>query len=392
MTLDDLRFLLSPTGQALLAELPPITPHNHLQLASRLRREVAPEHAQALLETALLRQEAVAKFSRAAQMVFTREALEQASAETVAAHRAQRFADAGCRLVVDLGCGIGGDALALAQHVRVIGVERDGLRLAMARENLRVYGRADQFQPLQADLLELPPMAVDGIFFDPARRDENGRRLYSVHDYHPPLSLIDQWRTRTPRAAVKISPGVDYAELPLDAEIEFISLDGAVREGVLWYGDLRSSATRRATLLPGGHTLTAPDEPAAPVATTTPQAYLYEPDGAVIRAHLVQPLARLLNAAQIDPDIAYLTAADMQVTPFARCFAIEDYFPFQLKRLRAYLRRRGIGRVTVKKRGSPLEPAWLQQQLRLRGSEHRILFLTQIQGEAAVLIGRELKQ
>ena len=75
-------------------------------------------------------------------------------------------------------------------------------------------------------------------------------------------------------------------------------------------------------------------------------------------------------------------------TPFARRFAIEDWFPFQLKRLRQYLRERNIGRVTIKKRGSPLDPAVLQRQLRLQGSEERILFLTFVLGEPAVLVGR----
>jgi hypothetical protein len=68
---------------------------------------------------------------------------------------------------------------------------------------------------------------------------------------------------------------------------------------------------------------------------------------------------------------------------------VEDWFPFQLKRLRHYLRERNIGQVVIKKRGSPLEPETLQRQLRLQGEEACIVFLTQVQGEAAVLIAQE---
>ena len=392
MTLDDLHYLLSPEGERWLQEtaVAPITPQNHLQIASQLRKQLSPEQAQAVLETVLLRQRAAAKFSRADQMFFVRAALEQASAEPVAEYRAQRFAQAGFERVADLGCGIGGDAIALAAQAHVIGVEWDPLRLAMAQENVRVYGRNANFQPLQADLMELSPLPVQACFFDPARRDENGRRLFSVHQYRPPLSLIDKWREKLAGAAVKISPGVNYDELPDDAEVEFISYKGEVREGVLWFGDLRSAARRRATLLPDGHTLTAAELPAEPTPIIPPQAYLYEPDKAVIRAHLVEALAERLNAAKISGDIAYLTAVSAQPTPFARCFAIEDAFPFQLKRLRHYLRQRDIGQVTIKKRGSPLEPDALRRQLRLRGSQHRIIFLTQTQGETAVLVGQEV--
>ena len=395
MTLDDFHFLLTPQGQRLLQELAviPITPQNHLQLATRLRQQVAPELAQAVLETALLRQRAAEKFTRAAAMYFTRPALEQASSEIVSTYRARRYAAAGFSHVADLGCSIGGDALALAAQATVTGIEWDEVRLAMAQENVRLYGHGQRFRPLQADLTELSPLPLPALFFDPGRRDEHGRRFFSVHQYQPPLNLVDRWRQKTPHAGVKISPGVDYEELPAIAEIEFISVAGEVKEGVLWYGDLHSGVERRATLLPAADTLTTLDLPGEAVAITAPRTYLYEPDGAVIRAHLVEALAARLDATKIDAEIAYLTADFAQETPFARCFALEATFPFQLKRLRHYLHERGIGRITVKKRGSPLDPDQLQRQLRLRGDkgQHRIVFLTHIQGEAAVLIGRELE-
>jgi hypothetical protein len=391
MDLATLRFLLSPAGQRRLSWLAgqEITPQSHLALASRLREELAPEQAQALLETAMLRREAAAKFSRAEQMYFTRPALEQATAEPVARHRAARFHAAGAESIADLGSGIGGDALALAAQSQVIGIDRDRLRLAMARENVAAYGHGARFQPLQADLETLPPLPVDGFFFDPARRDERGRRIYSVADYRPPLSLVERWLARVRQGgAVKISPGVDYDELPPDAEVEFISLAGDVREALLWYGELHSGARRRATVLPAGATLTERDRDGAAVPLSDPLEYLYEPDGAVIRAHLVEALAQRLGAAKIDDDIAYLTASHAQNSPFARCYRLEAALPFQLKRLRSWLREHDVGQVTVKKRGSPLEPQALQRQLRLQGTRSAILFLTHVRAVPYVLVGQ----
>jgi hypothetical protein len=201
--------------------------------------------------------------------------------------------------------------------------------------------------------------------------------------------VIDSWREKVRGTAVKISPGVNYDEIPPAAEVEFISLNGEVKEGVLWFDSFRSTANRRATLLPGEHTLT--NQPHEEIPISEPLAYLYEPDGAVIRAHLVEELAQQLSACKIDPNIAYLTAGFAQPTPFARCFAVDTAFPFQLKRLRTYLRQHNIGKITIKKRGSPLEPDWLHSQLRLEGSEQRILFLTQVKEKAAVIIGQPLE-
>lgn len=388
MDVDAFHFLLTLAGQAHLAALAQveIDAANHLRVASQLSGEVGPERAHALLETTLLRRRAAGKFSRASQMYFTRDALQQASAEVVSTYRAKRFAQAGFARLADLGCGIGGDALALAALAEVIGVEWDPLRLVMAQENVRVYDHGHHFRPLQADLLELSPLPVEAVFADPGRRDEFGRRIYSVHDYRPPLSYLDRWRGQAPHQAVKIGPGVRYDELPPDAEVEFVSVDGEVREAILWFGDLRSPAGRRATLLPGEHSLT--DDQPAGIETTAPKAFLYEPDGAVIRAHLVQQLGQLLAASKIDEEIAYLTADQARPTPFARCYALEDTFPFQLKRLRAYLRKRGIGSVTIKKRGSPLDPDHLRGRLKLHGPGHCIIFLTRVQGQATVLIGQ----
>ena len=395
MTLDDFYFLLSDEGRAALTEtaVVPITPQNHLSLATQLRKRFNSGQAHAILETVLLRQQAVTKFSHATQMFFTRPALEQATAEVVARYRAQRFHELGLARIADLGCSVGGDAIAMAAQAEVTGVEWNPVRLAMAQENSRVYGYGGRFHPLQADLMELTPLPVDGVFFDPARRDEQGKRIYSVHHYKPPLSLINKWRTWIENTAVKISPGVDYDELPEDAEVEFISLNGEVKEAVLWFGDLRrggqqsSAVARRATLLPHAYTLTTDDLPDTPIAITPPQRYLYEPDKAIIRAHLVQAVAQQLGASQLDASIAYLTSDTYHETPFARAFVVEDWFPFQLKRLRHYLREHNVGQVTIKKRGSPLEPDTLRQQLRLNGTEKRILFLTQSAGDPIVIIG-----
>jgi hypothetical protein len=201
------------------------------------------------------------------------------------------------------------------------------------------------------------------------------------------LGIIRAWLSIFPALGVKISPGVKLEELgEYDGEIEFISLGGDLKEAVLWHGPLKS-ARRRATLLPGGHTLTEADNPADRLLLDEPRPFLYEPDPAVLRAGLVAALGVKLNAVQLDADIAYLTGEHRIETPFARLWAVEAWFPFQLKRLRAYLRERSVGRIIVKKRGSPLEPEALISSLKLSGEGERTVFLTHLRGKPIVIIG-----
>jgi len=351
-------------------------------LAKRFPRDLA----RAALETAILRGEAGSKFPKAGKMYFTREALEQASPWEVAQHRAGRYAK--FDHAADLGCSIGSDSLALAAVCQVTGIDNDPLRLAMAQANAEALGVNASF--LEADLTgaslrELLP-GVQALFFDPARRKDH-QRAFSVEDYHPPLSILKDWLADFPALGVKVSPAVDLAELEgYDCEVEFISLNGNLKEAVLWFGPLKEGHSRQATLLPGPHTLT--EDPAAEQRLSEPGAYLYEPDAAVLRAGLVTTLGAQLGAAQLDPEIAYLTADSLTETPFARVWQVEDWMPFQLKRLRTHLRECNIGRVTVKKRGSPIVPEELIQELRLEGEEERVLFLTQLKGKPIVIIAK----
>jgi hypothetical protein len=258
----------------------------------------------------------------------------------------------------------------------------------MAQANLAAIGWAHRAYFLRLDLRDpLPLRHMDhaAAFFDPARRS-GGRRIRSVELYQPPLDMTRQWLADVPALAVKVSPGVDMAQLePYDAEVELISLSGELKEATLWFGPLKT-APRRATLLPGSYTLTgaAGRLPALPI--HEPAAWIYEPDPAVLRAGLVSVLGEQLGAAQLDPDIAYLTGEQAISTPFARCWAVEAWLPFSLKRLRAYLRARGVGRVTVKKRGSPLEPEALIRDLRLKGEAERVVFLTHLRGRPIAVV------
>ena len=64
------------------------TESSRLPALDALRKRFPADLAAAALETTLLRKRATVKFAKAEEMFFTREALEQATGEAVAAYRA----------------------------------------------------------------------------------------------------------------------------------------------------------------------------------------------------------------------------------------------------------------------------------------------------------------
>jgi SAM-dependent methyltransferase len=385
MDVDTFRQLLAPAGQAALAEAGALKPTEHTFLAcfESLRKHHAPALAKAAIETALLRERARAKFSDADRMYFTREALEQATSESVARHRAKRFGAFGC--VADLCCGIGADALALAATgVAVDAVDSDPLRVAMAEANASALGFADRVRCHTADALTAPLPDAKACFADPARRAD-GRRYLNPEDYAPSLSAIRARFAPNFPLAVKIAPGVAQADIrDTDAEVEFVSLGGELKECVLWFGPLRTSA-RRATVLPSGDALFA-DVLRDARPHTEPAAFLYDPDPAITRAGLVHDLAERLDARPIDPQVSLLTSDRHAPTSFATAFRVEHVAPFHVKLLRDYLRRHAVGRVTVIKRGSPADADDLMRKLKLDGPHHRTLILTRTDGWHAMIV------
>ena len=382
----DLRALLTADGQALLAALPAYDPQAVIGLSARLRDAGYPESlVAAALTQARLRGRAGAKFGPQAQrMYFTEDGLAQATRAVVSAGHAARYARAGVARVWDLGCGIGGDLIALASAgLDAVGVERDPLTAAVAEANLAALGLAGAGRVMVADARSVEVPESDGLFLDPARRS-GGRRTFDPRAYQPSYDEVVALAGRIAATGAKLAPGIPHTVLPADAEAEWVSVDRDVVECALWWGPLSSGVARRATLHPGGHTITGSGSVRAPVGPVG--AYLHEPDGAVIRAGLVAEVAALTGGWLLDPEIAYLSTEQPVRSPFFTSYAVIDVMPFGLKRLRSALRARGVGPLTVKKRGTAVEPETLRRQLKLTGDVPATVVLTRVAGQHSVLL------
>ena len=389
----ELSLLLTTEGLALLDSLPEYRAADSVRQVAALRKAGHPPAlVAAVLTQSRLRAKAAAKFGPFAdRLLYTQAGLEQATRLKVAALHAGRFRDAGVRKVADLGCGIGADALALAAlEVPVVGVERDEVTAAIATYNLGDFPHAEV---VLDDAERFPLDGVDAVYLDPARRTAgtaDTTRLTRAGDYSPSVDFAFALAERLP-TGVKLGPGFDRAAIPAGAEAQWVSVDGQLVEMGLWFGAVARPGIRRSALVlngAGAFELTAPAD-SSDAEVREIGDYVYEPDGAIIRARLIGDLADRLGTGMLSRDIAYLTGDELVETPFAAAFRVRERLPAGESALKKALRERRIGTLEIKKRGIDVDPAALRTRLSLKGPESATLILTRVDGaHEALLVDR----
>jgi len=391
MLVNELREVLSIEGLRLLDSLPPFdSGADVVRAVADLRKAGhSPAMVAAVLSQSKLRAKAVSKFGPFAErMLFTEAGLEQATRIQVAALHAGRFRDAGVARVADLGCGIGADALALAAiDLEVTAVERDEVTAAIAAYNLAPWTNATVEH---GDATEFDLSGHDGVYLDPARRD-GVRRLTDPADWSPSLDFAFEIGGRLP-TGVKLGPGIDRDLIPAGAEAQWISVDRDVVELGVWFGAAARAGITRSALVIGEHgaaELTAAAD-SADVAIGDLGEFVYEPDGAVIRARLIGDLARTLDARMLSDQIAYLSTDRQVQTPFAVGFRVTETLPLDVKAIKKRLSTLGIGTLEIKKRGVDIDPAAFRSKLSLKGRESATLFLTRVAGRRVALLAQRL--
>ncbi len=327
--------------------------------------------AAVLVETVRLRRRAKAKFADPERWLFTDEALQQATANAVAAHRARRLTGA---RIHDATCSIGTELVALRDcAAQLLGSDLDPVRLAMAANNLDDGGpavslcRADALAPITRDAV---------VLIDPARRS-GGRRRFDPRAYAPALdAVLEVYRDRD--LVVKCAPGIDFdglAKMGFAGEIEVTSVGGSVREACLWSPGLTAPGVRRrASMLETAEEITDAEPDDCPVAAAG--RWIIDPDGAVVRAGLVRHYAARHGLWQLDPDIAYLSGDELPAG--VRGFEVLEQLHFQERRLRTALTAHSAGALEILVRGVDVDPDVLRTRMRLRGTEHLAVVIARL--------------
>ncbi|MGO2082060.1 THUMP-like domain-containing protein [Glutamicibacter arilaitensis] len=370
--------LLSEEGWKLLSTIDPsmvATKDAAWSLNEKLRKDGHdPQVVRAVIAQTELRFKARVKFGPFADsLIFTPAGLEQATRLTIAGLHARRYTNAGSTHVADLGCGIGTDSIALASAgLKVTAVEMDETTAAATTLNLMPFENATV---VHGGAEETDLTGIDGVWLDPARRTDvkgSTRRLFDPEAFSPPLSFVEKLVDDGLDVGVKLGPGLPHEAIPDSAEAVWISDHGSVIEACLWFGKLKRPEVTRAALVidkDGAHELvssaSAKNDALAPVGEL--EAHIYEPDGAVIRSHLISTLLEQTGGHLLDEHIAYFTHAEEISTPFARGYKVLATHDYNVKKLRSWVKSNAIGTLDIKKRGVDVTPEELRRIL-LAGS------------------------
>ena len=309
----------------------------------------------------------------AEQLILSDAGLQQATRAAVARYRAVSLRErlGGAVRVADLGCGLGIDALALAEAgFTVEAVERDEWTAEAAACNADLAGGHMQVHHEDAMAFDLTGCAA--AFCDPARRDPKGpanrqgtrtRREIDPQQWSPPWSWIVALAGQLPVVA-KVAPGIRGSAVPSGAEVEWIAVDGDLVEACVWFPPL-ARVPRRVTAVSdvGFESLSTADSGVAPSAPVG--AYLLEPSPAVRRADLIDALALRLGACRVSAESAWLTADRPAPSLLVRSWRVVADVPKDPAALRAHLADRGS--VTWKTRDLNISADDIGRKVRHRG-------------------------
>lgn len=355
-----------------------------------LKNQITNPFFGALASLIKLRRAARNKFTKSEEMFFTSLSLEQATSERIAKYIAKRFESEWT--VQDLTCSLGGNTIFLAEKVKkVFAVDLSEEKINCAKENVLAYGVNNKIEFIVGDAF-LNIKNVDAFFIDPARDRDGGTKTRSFLNSSPSLlDILPQLFAITKNVAVKLSPAFDYEELkalPEEPEIEIISEDNSCKVAMLWFGDFKT-AKRRATGFRKEEFFSFIDESNNIADFSKVKKYLYEPNKAISKAHLIDEVALKFSLSKIDYNLSFLTSDELISVDdknIFRKFEVLHFDRFSLKQFQAFLKKQKIERAEIIVKHFKMTADEIRKRLKIKEGGEAVIILTTLQNQEKVFI------
>ncbi len=277
---------------------------------------------------------------------------EQSSSEAAARYKAELLENWGTRRLIDLTGGMGADTYFMAAAAAETHYcEQDEALCETARQNFAALGRpsiachaGDSLQWLRQQPDGPDGLAADVIYIDPARRDTAGRRVAAFEDCTPNLlPNLSFLLSRCRRLLVKASPMIDLAaalaQIGAVEEVHIVALRNECKEALFVVrggtaapaaacakspcakSPCAETAAIHCVNLPAPHSAAArqhnvftlaAEAAARPAYAAEMQAYLYEPNAALMKGGSFGLLSEQYGVEKLARNTHLYTSADLR--------------------------------------------------------------------------------
>ena len=315
---------------------------------------------------------------------------EQCSSELTARHKAKLIGNAaeppqvrGKRVFVDLTGGYGVDTYFISKLFdEVHYVERNEELCRIARHNFSTYRPHIQVHNTHAEKFLLENKAIGKnctVFIDPARRDQNGGKVFRLEDCEPNVVTLLPTLRQARQIVLKLSPMLDITaalrSLQMEFDVHIVAVKNEVKE-VLLVQSIDSTKIHATNLLPTASPVayeqqdfvfTQEEERLACCAMYSHEnahlanigGYVYEPNAAIIKAGAYKLVANRYGLCKMAPH-THLYIADHLVEGFpGRVWQIVETNVKSAKDIAA----------NIMTRNYPLTPEQLRKKLKIKDND-----------------------
>jgi len=321
--------------------------------------------------------------------------LEQSSSELTARFKAK---DIQGEKLIDLTGGLGVDTFYLGQHFdHVLYLERQEKLAELAAHNFSLLDASSNRHQIKVgdsiSFLESTEEVFDWLYVDPARRDENNKKLYRLADCEPDVKLHwDLLKSKSRNIMIKASPMLDIkavlAELPDIQEVRIVALKNEVKEVMLlWHHNKETDTVKIGAFDLKGKEVdlfhfTYKDEEMAVAAYSMPETYLIEPNAAIMKAGAFKSFALAYGFSKLHPNTHLYTTSQLPAEIPGRIFKIIKEVKLDKKTIKSSFPG---GKANVIVRNHPLKADVLKKKYGLKdGGNDFLLATTPIDDKARV--------
>lgn len=292
------------------------------------------------------------KHSQLDKLFYTEEDLRWATPEMVADYRAERLK---CKVIADLGCGIGFQTFSFATPCqKVYAVDINEKRLELARKNAAVLGLKNIIFVL-GDALDKKIVKqlsdAEIIFCDPERLSEEVER--NISTLSPNIKkLLELYSSLTDKIALEFPPQIKH--LNFACEKEYLSLDGQLNRLTLYFGGLKKVESS-AVVLPARKILQSGEGNL--IKAKKLGKFLLEVDPAIVKAGLLAELCiKTKTSLFFEEKNVFFTSNKKIKSPFFKnVFCVLGEGLFNEKKIIQLLNKLSAGKVTLRLEVNPAE-------------------------------------